>query len=64
MKNLTQLAKYCTVALFGLGLHLGLITMLVEVAGFHYTVAFVSVLPLTYATKFLLDKHWTFKQAR
>jgi len=34
-----QLCRYCTVALLGLELHLGLITLFVEVAGLHYSLA-------------------------
>ena len=55
-----QLLKYCLVAVFGLFLHLGIIAGLVELAGFHYTVAFITALPLTYTSKFVLDKRWTF----
>ena len=57
-----QFFKYCLVAVFGLALHLAILSALVELANFHYTAAFVSALPFTFAGKFLLDKRWTFRQ--
>ena len=57
-----QFLKYTAVAIFGLGLHLAILSTLVELAGFHYTAAFLSALPFTFAGKFLLDKKWTFRQ--
>jgi len=59
---LRQFAKYATVAALGLFLHLGIIAGLVEWANFHYTLAFISALPVTYVTKFTLDKLWTFRE--
>lgn len=56
-----QLCRYCTVAALGLILHLGLIALLVEIAGVHYTIAFLVVLPITFFSKFLLDRYWTFQ---
>lgn len=58
-----QFAKYATVAIIGLFLHLGLLTALVELVHIHYTISFIAALPLTYVTKFALDKQWTFRQA-
>ena len=57
-----QFLKYSLVAVFGLLLHLAILSGLVELAGFHYTAAFLSALPFTFAGKFLLDKRWTFKE--
>jgi len=57
-----QFAKYCSVAVLGLLLHLAILSGLVELAGFHYTAAFLSALPFTFASKFLLDRGWTFQK--
>ena len=55
-----QFGKYTLVALAGLLLHMGILAGLVELAGVHYTVAFMAALPFTFGGKFLLDKYWTF----
>ena len=55
-----QFVKYTIVALAGLLLHMGILAGLVELAGVHYTLAFLAALPFTFAGKFLLDKYWTF----
>jgi putative flippase GtrA len=57
-----QFVKYCAVAMLGLLMHLGILSALVELLNLHYTVAFLAALPFTFASKFLLDKTWTFKQ--
>ena len=55
-----QFVKYIIVALAGLLLHMGILAGLVELAGVHYTLAFLAALPFTFAGKFILDKYWTF----
>jgi hypothetical protein len=55
-----QFVKYTLVALAGLLLHMGILAGLVELAGVHYTLAFMAALPFTFAGKFILDKYWTF----
>ena len=57
-----QFIKYTVVALLGLLLHLGILSALVELAGLHYTVAFLSALPFTAASKFLMHRSWTFRR--
>jgi putative flippase GtrA len=61
IRNAVQFTKYSIVAGIGLGIHLGIIAGLVELGGLHYTVAFLSALPITFGVKFTLDKHWTFR---
>lgn len=56
-----QMGQYCLVGLLGLFLHLRIIAGWVELAGFYYSLAFISALPLTYGSKFVLDKCWTFR---
>ena len=55
-----QFVKYTIVALAGLLLHMGILAGLVELAGVHYTLAFLAALPFTFGGKFILDKYWTF----
>ncbi len=55
-----QFVKYTLVAVAGLLLHMGILAGLVELAGVHYTLAFLAALPFTFGGKFLLDKYWTF----
>ena len=55
-----QFVKYSIVAVAGLLLHMGILAGLVELAGVHYTLAFMAALPFTFAGKFILDKYWTF----
>ncbi|MCK5641344.1 MAG: GtrA family protein [Gammaproteobacteria bacterium] len=57
-----QFIKYILVAFFGLLLHLGILSGLVELAGIHYTIAFVLALPFTAASKFLMHRSWTFRK--
>ena len=55
-----EFVRYTLVAIAGLLLHMGILAGLVELAGVHYTIAFISALPFTFGGKFILDKYWTF----
>jgi putative flippase GtrA len=53
--------QYAVVGLLGAVLHLGMITLGMELVGLPYWAGFVLALPFPYSTKFLLNKYWTFK---
>lgn len=55
-----QLIKYGIVACVGLGLHFAILLSLTELAGLHYSLSSLTALPVTFFTKFTLDKYWTF----
>ena len=57
-----QFFKYVVVAIFGLLLHLSILSGLVELVGLHYTIAFLCALPFTAAGKFLMHRSWTFRK--
>lgn len=57
-----QFIRYGCVGTLGFCLHLAIIGGLVEWFGLKYWVAFPLAIPLTYTTKFLLNKYWTFRR--
>jgi putative flippase GtrA len=62
--NWVQLAKFCTVGAIGYAVNLGVYSLLLKVAGFHYLAAAACATLVAIANNYLWNRYWTFRGDR